>query len=122
MTGIRSWMSATKSFASVVMIANVEKLRARPPAIVGFSPVAGNDLPYRVQRFASRGPNRKFQYQSLCIRPAGYLKSDRSEQQAVAAEFELSLAGQFMNVKPSTLHVAESAFRWSRTSAAAPNI
>jgi hypothetical protein len=50
------------------------------PAKMSFPPVAGNDLPYRVQRFASRGPNRKFQYQSLCIRPAGYLKPDRSEQ------------------------------------------
>jgi hypothetical protein len=78
---------------------------------MGLPPVAGNELPYRVQRFASRGPNRKFQYQSLCIRPAGYLKSDRSEQQAAAAKFQLPLAGQFMNVKPGTLHVSESAFR-----------
>jgi hypothetical protein len=78
------------------------------PAIMGFPPIASNDLSQRLQRFAF-GPARKFQQQALGIRSASHLKSNASEQQAAAAEFQLSLAGQFMNVKPSALHVAELA-------------
>ena len=42
----------------------------------------------------------------LCIRSAGYFKPNSSEQPTMAAKFQLPLAGQFMNVKPRTLHVA----------------
>ena len=47
----------------------------------------------------------------LCIRSAGYFKPNSSEQPTMAAKFQLPLAGQFMNVKPRTLHVAALALR-----------
>jgi hypothetical protein len=46
------------------------------------------------------------QHQMLCIGSAGDLKPNSSEQPTVGAQFQLPLAGQFMNVKPRTLHVA----------------
>ena len=47
----------------------------------------------------------------LCIRSAGYFKPNSSEQPTMDAKFQLPLAGQFMNVKPRTLHVAALALR-----------
>ena len=42
----------------------------------------------------------------LCIRSTSYFKPNCSEQPTAAAKSQLSLAAQFMNVKPRTLHVA----------------
>ena len=42
----------------------------------------------------------------LCIRATGHFKPDDPEQPTSGAKFQLPLAGQFMNVKPLTLHVA----------------
>jgi hypothetical protein len=47
----------------------------------------------------------------LCIRSTGYFKPNSSEQPTMAAKFQLPLAGQFMNVKPRTLHVAALSLR-----------
>jgi hypothetical protein len=81
------------------------------PTIVSFPPVAENVLRYRLQRFAACGPARKLQDQVLCIRPADHLKPDDPEQPTSGAKFQLPLAGQFMNVKSRTLHVAALALR-----------
>ena len=47
----------------------------------------------------------------LRIRSTCYFKPNSSEQPTMAAKFQLPLAGQFMNVKPRTLHVAALALR-----------
>jgi hypothetical protein len=47
----------------------------------------------------------------LCIRATGHFKPDDPEQPTSGAKFQLPLAGQFMNVKPRTLHVAALALR-----------
>jgi len=50
------------------------------PAKMPFPPVAANDLPHGVPRFAAGGPARKFQHQPLRIRPTGHLKPNGSKQ------------------------------------------
>jgi hypothetical protein len=79
-------------------------------AVMGVAPVTTDDLPNGVQWRTADGLTRKMQYQSLCIRPTGHLKPNGSEQPTLGAKFQLPLAGQFMDVKSRTLHVAKLAF------------
>jgi hypothetical protein len=54
-----------------------------------FPPIAANNLPYRIQRFAAGGLERKLQHQLLRIRSASYFKQNCSEQPAAGAKLQL---------------------------------
>jgi hypothetical protein len=76
-------------------------------AEICFSPMATNDLPHGFQRFAAGGLERKFEHQLPCIWPPSYFKPNGSGQPTAGAKLQLPLTGQFMNIKPRTLNVAE---------------
>jgi hypothetical protein len=74
-------------------------------------PVAADNLPYRIQPLSTARPYRKFQHKPLCIWTPGHLKPKASEQPTARAECQLPISGQFMNIEPRTLHVAELSLR-----------
>jgi hypothetical protein len=73
------------------------------------SPVAADNLPYRIQPFAVGQPQGKFQYKPLCVWTTGHLKPNASEQPTPLAECQLPVSGKFMHVEPRTLNVAQLA-------------
>jgi hypothetical protein len=77
------------------------------PAIMCRPPVAADSLPQRVQSLAACRPYGKFQHKPLRVWTTGDLKPNRSEQRTALAECQLPISGQFMNIKPRTLNVAQ---------------
>jgi hypothetical protein len=76
---------------------------------VSFAPVAGDNLPYRIEPIAAGRPYGKFQHKPLCVWTTSHLKPNASEQRTSLAECQLSVSGQFMNVEPRTLRVTQLA-------------
>jgi hypothetical protein len=76
-------------------------------AIMCRSPIAADSLAHRLQPLAACRPYGKFQNEPLRIRTAGDLKPNGSEQPTALAECQLPVSGEFMNIKPCTLHIAE---------------
>ena len=83
------------------------------------SPVAADSLPYRIQSLAACRPYGKFQDKPLCVWTTGHLKPNGSEQRTALAECQLPISGQFMNIEPRTLDIAQLALGIMPTRAAA---
>jgi hypothetical protein len=71
------------------------------------SPIAADNLPYRIQPLAADRSSGKLQNNLLCVWITGHLKPNGSEQPTALAERQLPITRQFMNVEPRALDIAQ---------------
>jgi hypothetical protein len=71
------------------------------------SPVAGDNLSYRIQSLAAGRLYGKFQHKLLCVWATHHLKPDSSEQGTPLAECQLPISGEFVNIKPRALDITQ---------------